>query len=720
MPEANTIIPPPATGSQDEENTPRLAACDVEIVRTERELDALAAQWSDLFEAADVSVFQSYEWIRTWWTYFGKDRKLRILVFRDQGRLVGIAPLFVERARFLGIPVARHIQFIGVGLSDYTDIIMLPGYEPSVLEGFARHLRATPEEWDVLDLEDVNEHSPVVRLLLPILQNQHVSVYQYRANVCPSVEMPERAEDLLQELGRVSRYNFRRKFRLLQTQFKTEVKLFRSEQDDLRKAVTDFSFIHGERWKSLGFPSAFDNERHREFHIEVATKFAKRDWLRMFFLNVDGLPVAVSFCFNFRRRIYMYQSNAYGSDAVMKCSPGFLVRSVAMVEGISEGMRVFDFLRGSEEYKYREWDAVDSQNWLIRATSPLPQGEIRFMLFLAAELAGKMRRRFIQEYHEFKRMRLVKKPTPGMLANYILTKAFHLLELGFSFIMRHSPLGRRAAPEAGQSDGRGSYQALKESDSSSVFQYTLGQKVVRMLRSLKINNLVRNLRTRLNTEKTLEDRTSQISGSVRIAECGIERQLLLNSETHSIFFTRGSWAEAKREYWGAMSESPFGIPMKASVLACGLGGGTTLHLLQRSRRHASITVLEIDPVVIDSARRHFSIDSISGLTIIEGDAAASIRNLRAQQARYDLILDDVFYSITGKLTHSHQAVIKSLISMLNQDGSVTFQRPIDRSGDETASDRFADSLREMGYDVRVRKIRHRWSNDVIYCRAQKK
>ena len=707
----------PAPGAaRSPESGVHAVACSVEMVRSEDAFDALAQEWSALAEDAPVSIFQTYEWLRTWWTYFGNRRSLWIHLFRYDGRLVGIAPLFVDRERILGVPLARHAQFLGCGLSDYTDMIILPGYEQSVLESFARHLTTTTEDWDVLDLEDINEQSAAARFLPAILRNQQIDVYQYRGNVCPYVALPEKAENLVTELSPTARYNFRRKFRSLQSQFKAEIEFFRSESDDLTRAVTEFSFIHGERWKSLGFPSAFDNERHRAFHVEIATKFARRDWLRMFFLNVDGMPVAVTFCFNYHKRIYMYQSNAHASDAVMRCSPGFLVRSVAMVEGIAEGMRVFDFLRGDEAYKYREWDAVDSQNWLFRARSPLPAGKLRFTLFLGKELLAKMRNRLTREYYEFKRMRIVKNPTPAMLTNYVLTKVFHLLRMGVQFILRHSPLGAPAASAQRRGAGPNSYEALHDFDSSAILAYTLGEKLTRLLRGAKINNLLWRLRSIMHPPGLLEEGLSTYSGPYKVVQRGPERQLVLGKSTWSIAFGSGRWPEARREYWGAMCESPYGIRPGARVLLLGLGGGTIPHLLHRAHTPASMTVIENDPVIIDVAKRHFSVGAIPGLTIIERDATAGIRALHGEGARFDLILDDVFNKVTGKLSRGHQSVIKELTSMLNSGGSITFQRMIDTPGEEVDADRFVRSLRDMGYETRVRKIRHRWTNDVIYCR----
>jgi CelD/BcsL family acetyltransferase involved in cellulose biosynthesis len=109
-----------------------------------------------------------------------------------------------------------------------------------------------------------------------------------------------------------------------------------------------------------------------------------------------------------------------------------------MAEGIAEGMRVFDFLRGDEEYKYREWGAVDSRNWLFRVRSPHPGRAVRFALFLACEFASKTRRRVLWEYYEFRRMRIVRNPSAGALARYVWGKAAALVGIGVRFISRYT------------------------------------------------------------------------------------------------------------------------------------------------------------------------------------------------------------------------------------------------------------------------------------------
>ena len=431
---------------------PNAPPCAVRILRTDAEFDALEPVWNGLLQKSDASVFQSFEWQRTWWKYFHGDLKLHILLFERDGELVGIAPLCTERKKLLGIPVATRLNFIGVGLSDYLWPIVLKDREETVMASFAAYLASTQQEWDVFDLEDVNESAGCFRLLPECLASSGLPVYRYQGNVCPRIPLPPTSEEFMANLGSTASYNLKRKFKRLRSNFTSETELIRSESDGIENAIDDFSLIHGGRWKSQGHPSAFDDPHHRAFHVEICRKFARRDWLRIFFLKVNGERVAVNFSFNYRATIYMYQSNAHGPEDVMKCSPGLLVRSVAMVEGINEGMRVFDFMRGNEAYKYREWDARDSKNWLLRSSSRTAAGRVRFFLFLWAELISKVLNRLKWEYFEYRRFR-ISSPDGVSVWGYLWRKSVSLIRIYIRYLARHLPWAGKTPATADEAEG---------------------------------------------------------------------------------------------------------------------------------------------------------------------------------------------------------------------------------------------------------------------------
>lgn len=689
--------------------------CSVRTVRTTDEFDAMEPQWSALVNSSNATIFQTFEWQRTWWKYFGNGSQLHCLIFTVGDRTVGIAPLFCRVVSLLGIPIARRLEFIGRTLSDYLEIIVHPGYENIVFDALAQHLISVADEWEIFDLEDVNETSHSLRLLSASLSRHGLPVYKYPGNVCPQFTLPPSTELLMQGNGSSAGYNYRRKLKRLQTNFKSTVELFRHEADDLEAGIDAFCTLHGDRWRSQGYPSAFDDQHHRDFHIEVIHKFARHDWLRMFFLKVDDRPVAVSFSFNYKGHIYMYQSNAHASEEVMKCSPGFLIRSMAIIEGIGEGMHTFDFMRGNEGYKYKEWKATDSQNWFIRTATPNLAGRIRFRLFLAFELLKKSADRAKREQYEFRRFCINEKPGFRKQISYIATHFRTLMGVGSEFILRHSPLLARISASY-RSRTRRVQQNGSNEPPDGVHLGPLQGRIISRLRRYNINTMIYRLRKKRHKTIIVHETNSPLNGVVKVVDCGSERQLLLGGDTHSIIFTKGSWAEARREVWGRILKSPFPLPREPRVLLCGLGGGTMIHLLMKDFPNARATVLEIDPVVIETARMYFGIGNFPNVEIILGDALESIEVLAAERQQFDLIVDDAFYDLSGKKKDIHKEIVRPLFGELCPAGTIVLNRPIDKKEDELRVSQLLDEIRAEGNDVRFHSIRHRWWNDLIYYR----
>lgn len=420
----------------------------VRAVTTAEGFDSIEETWNELLDRSEATVFQTYEWQRVWWKYFGAGKQLLILVFERNGRAEGIAPLFSQTERLFGIPVATRLQFTGVGLSDYLSVIASREHEGDVFRSLAGWLASNRGRWDVFDLEDVAAVSASFLAIPSLLESENLRVYLYHGTVCPRVALPGSEEELMKQIGPTSSQNLKRRQRRLNANFRSGVRLVRRPDDPIAEAIDEFAAIHGNRWKSQGHPSAFDDPHHRSFHTEVCRRLAKRDWLRIFFLDIEDRPVAVSFSFNFRSTIYMYQSNAHADAEMMKCSPGLIIRSAAINQGIAEGMKIFDFMRGNESYKYREWAATDVKNWLIRSTSAARGGSLRFTLFLSAELMRKATHRFKREYYEFRRYRLGRHDKEIPVPTYALRKISHLLSMTAHFIARHFP-GRRKDPPGG-------------------------------------------------------------------------------------------------------------------------------------------------------------------------------------------------------------------------------------------------------------------------------
>ncbi|MBW3519693.1 methyltransferase domain-containing protein [Flavobacterium sp. NKUCC04_CG] len=82
------------------------------------------------------------------------------------------------------------------------------------------------------------------------------------------------------------------------------------------------------------------------------------------------------------------------------------------------------------------------------------------------------------------------------------------------------------------------------------------------------------------------------------------------------------------------------IKKMQSVLVLGLGAGSVIHTLRRDIGFGKkITSVELDPTVLDIAKKYFKLDEFENHEIILGDAFEfALKNTR----HYDLILVDIF------------------------------------------------------------------------------
>lgn len=132
---------------------------DVHIIGSELPFHALSDDWDTLFKSASrATPFQSWPWLAAWWESFGDPRSLRVITVRRGGELVGALPLMLDRR-----PGRARLEFIGTGLSDHLDGLVVDGLEEPVVDAWARALTAL-RGWTVADLQEVRPTAVVWKL----------------------------------------------------------------------------------------------------------------------------------------------------------------------------------------------------------------------------------------------------------------------------------------------------------------------------------------------------------------------------------------------------------------------------------------------------------------------------------------------------------------------------------------------------------------------------
>ena len=324
---------------------------DVQVYTAPDSFDALKKPWIDLLARSSANtIFGTWQFQETWWRCFGEERILRLCVVSEDKRLVGIVPLMGLE----GDGNARILQFIGgTEVADYLDVIAEPGREPEVL---AAALDAI--DWDTLDLHAIPETSAVRPALARLAEERGYRVTETPEDVCPLIHLPATWDEYLATLTKKNRHELRRKMRRLEEEASTRVLVTR----DIAALADDVDAFIALHRASEGRKGRFMDVRMTEFFHALSRVCFMEKWLHLAFLDVNGTLAATTFSFKYNNTLSLYNS-AYALP-YQRLSPGLLLVASLIRESINEKLRVFDFLRGDEPYKY-DLGGQNIQIWQI-------------------------------------------------------------------------------------------------------------------------------------------------------------------------------------------------------------------------------------------------------------------------------------------------------------------------------------------------------------------
>ena len=324
-------------------------ACRREL-RTEpiEDIDALRDQWTELAARAG-NVFSSWEWASTWWRHYASEQALMLYACRDAaGRLVAILPLCRG-----SIARMRTIRFIGHGVSDQLGPVCGCADRPAVARALRRLLRDSPCGWDAF----IADRVPADHGWSALLPGHRV-----RREPSPTLNLRGRTwAGFLAARSPNLRQQVRRRERRLQRERGLRFRLA-TDPDRLGDDMTILFALHAARW---GAESTSFVGTRGDFHREFADRALQRGWLRLWFAELDGSPVAAWYGLRFAGAEYFCQSGRDPREDAW--SVGFVLLSHTIREAFQDGQHTYRLLRGGEAYKKRFADGDAPVDTLLAA-----------------------------------------------------------------------------------------------------------------------------------------------------------------------------------------------------------------------------------------------------------------------------------------------------------------------------------------------------------------
>jgi CelD/BcsL family acetyltransferase involved in cellulose biosynthesis len=288
-------------------------------------------------------IFATPEWNRLWWEEFGAGKDLFVLTMKRAGEVVAVVGLYRKHEGH-----RRILRFVGgIDLTDYLGPIAAPEHQAAVAESLVGWLLETDVEWDEFDAHNMPVPFGFGEVLVERVDRAGLDFSLEQEETSALLPLPSSWDEYLAMLEGKDRHELKRKRRRLAREY-PDATFRTSSPDTLEQDLKVFVEMHR---GAEGLKGHFMRPEIATFFERVARSFMARGWLRLDFLEIGGVPVATTFGFEVDRVLYLY--NSAFEEEVRRLSPGLMLVSEQIRDGIERGVRIFDFLRGPERYKYR-------------------------------------------------------------------------------------------------------------------------------------------------------------------------------------------------------------------------------------------------------------------------------------------------------------------------------------------------------------------------------
>lgn len=319
---------------------------------------ALEREWNTLVEASGARPFDRHECIRAWISNFAPEARLVVLTARDPaGRLVAALPLLAEMGFVGGLP-AR--QLVATANTHSCRFDMVAEDPRAAGRAFLAYLLDKPG-WELLRIIDVPEGGNAWQIYRAAAE-MGLPVGTWESQRSPYLSFPSSYPELLAGKSLLFRANLRRRRRQLERLGTLSVERV-TDDAKLRERLDEGFALEQSGWKGKEGTAIAQDKRTRAFYTEMAFGAARHGYLSLFFLRLDGKPIAFHYGLAYRG-IYYVPKLAY-DESLKGCSPGLVLLEEAIKDGISRGLRGYDFLGAEAEWKNKWSSSVDPHHWLF-------------------------------------------------------------------------------------------------------------------------------------------------------------------------------------------------------------------------------------------------------------------------------------------------------------------------------------------------------------------
>lgn len=313
----------------------------VQEVTTPDAFAAIESDWRQLVERAPApNLYQTWEWLAARLACYWKLQPLAILLVRRGGRLVGAAPLVMDRKGTEWCPASLTVPESGEDL-------LYDEPPAGVLDAMFEYLNRSRRRWRI-GLIGCPGGSDTAASIPDAARRHGLDAFVRPDEPSRVVQLGCSWEEYLASRSSHVRREWRRKEKKLQSAGKIEVRTVTSTSD-CESVLDDVMSIEAASWKQAEGSSVTSHAHDGEFYRQLARRCAARGWLRLHVVYLDSRPVAHFFGVLLRGRLYGLKTTY--DLAFAQLSPGVVVVQHALRAACAESVAVVDLLGHDGRWK---------------------------------------------------------------------------------------------------------------------------------------------------------------------------------------------------------------------------------------------------------------------------------------------------------------------------------------------------------------------------------
>ena len=332
----------------------------VDLIERYQDFVALREQWDTVYDAdPDAQIFLSWRWMATWLERREVDGQNAggwvILVAKaspEATRCLAILPLRYRPREGGGAP---RLTMAGRRFADYSGILCRPEAQQEAIPALAECVKRM--RWQRWQLEFLRRPPDVLALILDSFPATAFSAAETRAinegedtdnSICPYVDLPESWDEfLMSQLSTNCRQKLRRLLRTVENSSEfhithaTSATIERDIKVLLQLWMAKWQHRKGGRLQAILQMNAtvlYRNFQDGSVYLPILWQ-SRRPVGALAFL-IDERKGAMHFCIAGR------------DQSFNQPSPGLVLHAHSIRMSIARGIKIYDFLRGNEPYKY--------------------------------------------------------------------------------------------------------------------------------------------------------------------------------------------------------------------------------------------------------------------------------------------------------------------------------------------------------------------------------